>query len=187
MSYATCASSSVIWRHRSSVSDSRAVCTNTGAPPRAAGKSCVVVAIARLLLCSGAYCNTVRKRPRLPRICRSDTHAAGGYTDHIGHMDHAHSEDHPMKQEITAIEARQRLGQLLDRAHYRSDEFVIKRAGKPMAAVIPMELYERLVRQRKEDFDALERIRATMPHVPDELVDADIEASIQDVRAAKRP
>lgn len=92
-----------------------------------------------------------------------------------------------MKQEITAIEARQRLGQLLDRAHYRSDEFVIKRAGKPMAAVIPMELYERLVRQRKEDFDALERIRATMPHVPDELVDADIEASIQDVRAAKRP
>jgi antitoxin (DNA-binding transcriptional repressor) of toxin-antitoxin stability system len=38
---------------------------------------------------------------------------------------------------INALKARQNLGQLLEQVFYRGDQFVIERAGKPMASVVP--------------------------------------------------
>jgi prevent-host-death family protein len=53
-----------------------------------------------------------------------------------------------VKRKISAVEARQNLGDVLSGVHYRNDEVVIERAGKPVAAVIPMRIYERILRQR---------------------------------------
>lgn len=47
-----------------------------------------------------------------------------------------------MKRRISAVEARKRLGDILESVHYRGDEVVIERAGKPMAVVIPAERCE---------------------------------------------
>lgn len=44
-----------------------------------------------------------------------------------------------MTRTITAIKARQNLGELLNRVSLNHDEFIIERGGKPMAAVIPVE------------------------------------------------
>jgi len=44
-----------------------------------------------------------------------------------------------MEKVINAVAARRRLGQLLEEAFYRGDVFIIERAGRPMAAVIPIE------------------------------------------------
>lgn len=55
-----------------------------------------------------------------------------------------------MKRTLSAVEARQRLGELLEGVYYRGDEVVIERAGKPMAVVIPAHVYERLMRPREE-------------------------------------
>jgi hypothetical protein len=36
-----------------------------------------------------------------------------------------------MKRRLSAVEARKRFGELLEGVHYRDDEVVIERAGKP--------------------------------------------------------
>jgi prevent-host-death family protein len=49
-----------------------------------------------------------------------------------------------MTHTITAIKARQNLGELLSRVSIKHDEFIIERGGKPMAAVISVEKLEQL-------------------------------------------
>ena len=39
---------------------------------------------------------------------------------------------------ITALKARQNLGTLLEEVFYRDEQFIIERAGRPMAAVVPV-------------------------------------------------
>ena len=43
---------------------------------------------------------------------------------------------------INALKARQQLGKLLEEVFYRDDQFIIERAGRPMAAVVPIWLLE---------------------------------------------
>lgn len=49
-----------------------------------------------------------------------------------------------MTRTITAMKARQNLGELLNRVSLRHDEFIIERGGKPMAAVIPIDRLEQI-------------------------------------------
>ena len=88
-----------------------------------------------------------------------------------------------MRREVSAMEARQRLGELLDQVFYKEDQFVIKRGRKPMAAVIPMRAYEQFLRQRDEDFAVLDRIWSETADVSEEEADREIERAIADVRA----
>ena len=44
-----------------------------------------------------------------------------------------------MTHTVTAIQARQNLGDLLDHVRLRQDSYVIERNGKPMAALVPLE------------------------------------------------
>ena len=92
----------------------------------------------------------------------------------------------PIRHEVSAMEARQKLGELLDQVYHKDDQFVIKRADKPMAVVISMRVYEELLKQRNRDFAELGRLRQSVPEMPEEQVNADIEAAIAEVRAEKR-
>ena len=47
-----------------------------------------------------------------------------------------------MTHTITAIKARQNMGEMLNRVLLKHDEFIIERGGKPMAAVIPIGKFE---------------------------------------------
>lgn len=60
-----------------------------------------------------------------------------------------------MKRTVSAGEARQRLGQLLEGVYYRGDEVVIERAGKPMAVVIPADRYEAIEQIREHSRERL--------------------------------
>lgn len=51
-----------------------------------------------------------------------------------------------MKQQLSPMEFRRRLGEILDRVHLRQDQFVIARKGKPLAALVPVEMLDRLQR-----------------------------------------
>jgi len=84
-----------------------------------------------------------------------------------------------MRKTVSAMRARGKLGQILEEVYYRGDQYVIKRAGKAMAAVVPVEQYEQWRRERDAFFDAVEAIRAENADVPPERV-------VQDVAAAKR-
>ena len=56
-------------------------------------------------------------------------------------MDDA-SRSRPKK--INAMKARQNFGTMLEEVYYKGDQFIIERAGRPMAAVVPLSQLEEL-------------------------------------------
>ena len=53
-----------------------------------------------------------------------------------------------MVKKMNALKARKNLGQLLEAVYYKGDQYVIERAGRPMAAVVPVwQLQERQKRR----------------------------------------
>ncbi len=81
---------------------------------------------------------------------------------------------------------REQLGDLLDQARYRGYEFVIQRRGKPLAALISYDAFERYHRQRKEAFKVFEEIWAANEGVDPDRVAVDAERAVAEVRRSKR-
>lgn len=51
---------------------------------------------------------------------------------------------------ISALRARQNLGQIMNEVSIRGDTYVVERAGKPIVAIISIEDYELLQRAKLE-------------------------------------
>ncbi|WP_244085134.1 type II toxin-antitoxin system Phd/YefM family antitoxin [Desulforhabdus sp. TSK] len=51
-----------------------------------------------------------------------------------------------MQKTISAMKARQNLGQVMNEVALRGDDYIIERAGKPLVAIIPIEKYQKLQR-----------------------------------------
>ena len=64
-----------------------------------------------------------------------------------------------MLKKISAMKARQNLGQIMNEVALRGDDYIIERAGKPLVAIIDMEKYQRLVAEHKEALKAVKTIR----------------------------
>src|SRR5512139_53147 len=88
---------------------------------------------------------------------------------------------------IGAREARQKFADLLGRVGYGKEVAIVERSGKPMVAVIPVELYEQLVAEREARFQVVEEIRRRLPEIPSEEVDKDVAQAIAEVRAKRAP
>lgn len=56
---------------------------------------------------------------------------------------------------ISAMELRSNPGTVLDRVDYKNESLIIERAGKPKAAIIPINQYNELQRIRQESRDRL--------------------------------
>ena len=54
-----------------------------------------------------------------------------------------------MLKTVNALKARQNLGQLIEEVYYKGDQFIIERAGKPFAAVVPLWQLETQKRSRE--------------------------------------
>lgn len=86
-----------------------------------------------------------------------------------------------------AREARQKLSELVGRVHYGGDTVILESSGRPMAAVVPLEMYERMMAEREERFKVIDEIRARMPQVNEEEADADIAEALAAVRERHDP
>ncbi|HEY7467658.1 MAG TPA: type II toxin-antitoxin system prevent-host-death family antitoxin [Dehalococcoidia bacterium] len=91
-----------------------------------------------------------------------------------------------MKRKLSAVEARKKLGEILESVYYRGDEVVIERAGKPMAVVIPASLYESLEKSRRRLFELIELNWERNKDVPYEQIETDVEATLRAVRSRQR-
>jgi prevent-host-death family protein len=87
-----------------------------------------------------------------------------------------------MKRRISAVEARKRLGEILDGVYYRGDEVIIERAGKAMAVVIPTSRYEAMERSRERLFQLIEKNWERNKGVPYEEVEQEVQRAIEEVR-----
>lgn len=67
----------------------------------------------------------------------------------VSMLDRVYMRRWPLARTVTAQEARQRLGELLDDTR-RGDEVIIERAGKPMGVIISPQRYADIQRQREE-------------------------------------
>jgi prevent-host-death family protein len=83
---------------------------------------------------------------------------------------------------ICAREARRRFADLLGRVGYGGEVAIVKRSGKPMVALIPVEVYEQLVAEREARFQVLDRLRSKLPEVPEEEVQNDVSQAVDAVR-----
>ena len=62
-----------------------------------------------------------------------------------------------MTREVSTLDVRQRLGDLLNRVALRHDEYVITRKGQPLAALVPVQKLEQMRRiARRHALDFLE-------------------------------
>ncbi len=59
-----------------------------------------------------------------------------------------------MLREAPAMTVRQNLGELLSEVQYKRDQVIITKAGKPVAALIDMPLFERL-RKMDQEFERM--------------------------------
>ena len=59
-----------------------------------------------------------------------------------------------MVNEVSAVQFRQNLGEMLSQVQYRNDSVVIHKDGKPVAALVDAELFAR-IRRMRERFDEL--------------------------------
>ena len=71
-----------------------------------------------------------------------------------------------MKQVISTMDMRHNLGDILNRVDLRHDQFVIERKGKPLAALIPIVLWEQI--QSSAKTYALEFLRSRPSDLSDE-------------------
>ncbi len=90
-----------------------------------------------------------------------------------------------MGKEISAIELQQKLSEFLDAVHQNGDRLIVKRADKPLAAIVPFRVYERVFNRQEDAFSVLDKIWAKVPRVSEEEVQTDIEQALTEVRSNK--
>lgn len=88
-----------------------------------------------------------------------------------------------MIREAPAMTVRQHLGELLNEVQYRRQRVVITRAGKPVAALVDIGLFERL-RRLDEEFEQLRaRLTGAFSDRSESEVEALVDEAVKSVRA----
>ena len=89
-----------------------------------------------------------------------------------------------MIKEAPAMTVRQHLGELLNEVQYRHGKVVITKAGKPVAALVDIAMFERL-RKLDEEFD---RLRAEISEAFAGKSEGEIDALVDEaVKAVRKP
>jgi prevent-host-death family protein len=84
-----------------------------------------------------------------------------------------------MQKIVSAMKARQNLGQIMNEVSLRGDDVIIERAGKPVAVLVSMEKYQILEKDRQEASQAIGKIRAKISGEAPEKVEGLIKEAIQ--------
>ena len=90
-----------------------------------------------------------------------------------------------MINEVNAVVFRQNLGEMLNHVQYRHDSILIKKDGKPVAALVDAKLFDR-IRRFKNRFDALsQQIADVYAVIPEEEGLSEIDALVSGTRYSK--
>ncbi len=92
-----------------------------------------------------------------------------------------------MNRTISSREASQKFDELLDNLAGQNDVAIVERNGDPVAVVISIESYQRLVEsQADRDWRIIDRLRDRNRHVDVHRAEQDVENAIAEVRRARR-
>jgi prevent-host-death family protein len=90
-----------------------------------------------------------------------------------------------MAKRISAKDARSKFSDLLGTVNYGGEEVIVERSGRPVAAVIPVPVYERLVAERQTRFEVIERVRSRAPKASLDEIEADVRQAVAKVRSRR--
>jgi prevent-host-death family protein len=88
-------------------------------------------------------------------------------------------------KKISAMKARQNLGQLLNEVSIRGDAYIIERAGKPLAALVDMERFRQLQEDQDSALQALKKIWEKMAGADNQEIQEAIDAAVRTTRSGK--
>jgi prevent-host-death family protein len=91
-----------------------------------------------------------------------------------------------MVTEVNAVAFRQNLGEMLNQVQYRNDSILIKKDGKPVAALVDANLFDRIRRMRDRFDELCESMARAYEGVPVEQGLAEIAAVIAEERSTSR-
>lgn len=82
-----------------------------------------------------------------------------------------------MERELGISEARKQLGQIIDQAKNKGENFIIIRYGQPAAAVVPMAVYLHWKKEHEDLVEAIRRMQvANMDADPEQVMRQVLEA-----------
>ena len=85
-------------------------------------------------------------------------------------------------KKITALKARQNLGQVLEEVYYKGDQYIIERAGKPMAAVVPLWQLEAWQQRRTQFFGTVEEVWEQNKDISPDVIEQEVTEAVNAVR-----
>jgi len=93
-----------------------------------------------------------------------------------------------MVKKMNALSAQKNLGQLLDEVYFKGDQYVIERAGRPMAAVVPLWQLEDRRKRKERFFGMVKEVRQRNKKEKAEVIAGEVEEAVKAVRGkAARP
>ncbi len=87
-----------------------------------------------------------------------------------------------MLKKVNALKARQNFGQLVEEVYYKGDQFIIERAGKPMAAVVPLWQLEDRSRRRERLSANVGKVWQSHAKVQPIVIEREVEEAVRAVR-----
>lgn len=90
-----------------------------------------------------------------------------------------------MLKRISAIKVRQNLGQVMNEVALKEDEYIVERAGKPLIAIIPIEEYQRMKKEKDDFFQMFEDVQKGVRPAAEKAIDLEIEAAVKSSRKGK--
>ena len=90
-----------------------------------------------------------------------------------------------VERELGITKAREEFSNIVEQVQFRGDAYIIRRHGKPAAAVVPVQVYESWKRQRRELFDLIREMQQEANLEPEEAERLAAEA-VAAVRAEAR-
>lgn len=88
-----------------------------------------------------------------------------------------------MIKKLNALKARQNLGRLLEEVYYKGDQYIIERAGKPLAAVVPLWQVEARKQRQERVFDMIEKVWQRTRSVQPAIIERQVEEAVRAVRS----
>ena len=83
-----------------------------------------------------------------------------------------------MQKTVSAMKARQNLGQIMNEVSLRGYDVIIERAGKPVAVLVSVEKYQLMEKSRQQFWEAVNQIRAKMSGEDPEKIERLIEEAV---------
>jgi len=84
---------------------------------------------------------------------------------------------------VNALKARRNLGQLLEEVYYKGDQYVIERAGRPMAAVVPIWQLEEWQKRRQRFFGMVGELWEKNEPVRPDVIEQEVKEATRAARA----